>query len=431
MAKQLKDESLEYIQEQFEGKNGVLQAFGEQVDPYTFYEDLFGDLELEVPVVIIDEDETGKKIQSMTVESAIDFGRCRNDVLLGSCTYFNNWISKKSAKELYGFIIDFDNAYSGVVQNALMNDWKGPNGEDFAKPTYIVNSGTGLHLYFVLDEPLSVYHSILENVDQVYRALAIQQSRRNYIKREVQWFGQDFRMAGALNKYDWENSVFRIGDKWNINDLAKNLEIDCSFERGANIKLHQKKRKRRIARNGWSTNRAFYDCALRNCREKTKEGNRYMSMCALSVIAFKCSKYNHKNLNPVTREELERDLLSLLPGYNKDANRMIKEKEIYSAMKMFNNRAMLTPKARLEDWQGWKYTPIKRNGRKRADHIVVMNTMKSLKKQLGEDVKDGRPSAKEKVQQFRAEHTEATKAECIRVTGLSKPTVYKWWNYEN
>lgn len=45
---------------------------------------------------------------------------------------------------------------------------------------------------------------------------------------------------------------------------------------------------------------------------------------------------------------------------------------------------------------------------------------------------DGRPkgsgTAQEKVQQFRAEHPEATKAECIRVTGLSKPTVYKWWD---
>ena len=34
----------------------------------------------------------------------------------------------------------------------------------------------------------------------------------------------------------------------------------------------------------------------------------------------------------------------------------------------------------------------------------------------------------EKVQQFRKEHPKGRKADCIRVTGLSKPTVYKWWD---
>ena len=33
----------------------------------------------------------------------------------------------------------------------------------------------------------------------------------------------------------------------------------------------------------------------------------------------------------------------------------------------------------------------KRNWPKRSDHVRVMNTMKSLKKQLGEEVNEGRP----------------------------------------
>ena len=59
-----------------------------------------------------------------------------------------------------------------------------------------------------------------------------------------------------------------------------------------------------------------------------------------------------------------------------------------------------------------------------------MNTMKSLKKQLGEDVKEGRPKGSDKkeiVLEWRKKHPEGRKADCIRETGLSKPTVYKWW----
>ena len=67
----------------------------------------------------------------------------------------------------------------------------------------------------------------------------------------------------------------------------------------------------------------------------------------------------------------------------------------------------------------------------RKDHVKVMNTMKALKKQLGEEVKEGRPkgsgTAEQTVREWQESHPAGKKADCIRETGLSKPTVYKWW----
>lgn len=421
----LQDENIEYIQEQFDEKNMVLQAFGEKVNPWTFYEDVFRDMSLSLPVVILDED-AGKKIQPMELDDAIDFSMSRNDVLLGGVAYFNNWISKKSAKEIYTFIVDMDNVYSGTLQNALQADWKSANGEPFAKPTYIVNSGTGLHLYFVLEEPIPCYRRSLEDIDKVYRQLAVQQSRRVYVNRQVQWFGQDFRMAGGQNKYGWENAVYRIGDKWDIDELAKSVGVDAHFVRYGEpkqkMKLEANKRQRRKT-TGWKSSEAFYYHALEGCREKTQEGHRYTSLCALSVIAWKCG---------IPLEQLERDLLSLLPGYNKGAQRQIKEKEVYSALKMYNDRAMPTRRESLEHWQGWEYKPIKRNGRKRDEHLRRARAVQAIDYPEGEwRNKDGAPSAQTKVQQYRAEHPEAKPRDCIEATGLSKNTVYKWWDIEN
>jgi len=420
----LQDEKLEYIQEQFEEKDMVLSGFGEKVNAWTFYEDVFGDMSLSLPVVILDE-ESGKKIQPMELDDAIDFSMSRNDVLLGGVAYFNNWISKKSAKEIYTFIVDMDNVYSGTLQNALRADWKSANGEPFAKPTYIVNSGTGLHLYFVLEEPIPCYRRSLEDIDKVYRQLAIQQSRRVYVNRQVQWFGQDFRMAGGQNKYGWENSVYRIGDKWNIDDLAKAVGVDTHFVRYGEpkqkVQTEQKKRQRRKA-TGWKSNKAFYYHTLEGCKDKTHEGHRYTSLCALTVIAWKCG---------IPLEQLEQDLLSLLPQYNKGAQRQIKEKEVYSALKMYNDKAMQTRRESLEHWQGWEFKPIKRNGRKRDVHLMGARAIQEINDRVnGTNWREGngRKSTKETVLQFRAEHPEATKAECIRATGLSKPTVYKWWS---
>ena len=45
---------------------------------------------------------------------------------------------------------------------------------------------------------------------------------------------------------------------------------------------------------------------------------------------------------------------------------------------------------------------------------------------------EGRPDKAKIVLDWRANHPEGKKADCIRDTGLSKPTVYKWWDsYDN
>ena len=424
----LQDESLEYIQEQYEEKNMVLSGYGEEVSSSMLYEDIFGDTEQVIPVVFIDEGEeqTTKHIVPMSIDEAMQQCEDRNDMLMGGCTYFNNWISKKSAKDIYSFIIDMDNVYSGTLLNALRQDWRTANGEELPMPTYIVNSGTGLHLYFVLTEPIPNYKATTENLDKLYRALAIQQTtKRVYLKKQVQWFGQDFRMAGGMNKYNWKNTVFRVGEKWDIDELGKAVGLkDVHFVRYGEKRTKKPtgERKPRANRQGWRTNRAFYDYAVRECRAKTKEGNRYTSMCALSVIAWKCN---------VPQEELEKDLLSLLPDYNKGATRQIKEKEIYSAMKMYNPKAMLTQRHSLENWQGWEYKPIKRNGRKQAEHIKLMNFVRDeINGNKDWRNKEGRPTKEYIVREYLALHPNATKTDVVRNTGLTYNTVRKYWRKE-
>ena len=421
--KQLKDRDLDFIAEQFNEKDEVLSNFCERVSAETFYEDIFGSLDNELPVVIID-DEAQKHIMPMRLDEALQQAKDRNDILLGGCSYFNHWISKKSAKDIYTLIIDMDNVYSGTLLNAFQDEWYTASGSYLPKPTYIVNSGTGLHLYFVFTEPIPNYKATTENLDKLYRKLAVEQTtNRVYLHKQVQWFGQDFRVAGGLNKYGWENSVYRYNDKWDIDELAKALNLDLPHftrygEKRAKSPL--KIASKRIKRKGWKSNRAFYDYSLQNCRNKTKEGNRYTSMCALTVIAYKCD---------VPIDELERDLLSLLPIYNDGATREIKPKEIKSALKMYNQKAMLTQRESLEHWQGWDFKPIKRNGRKRAEHIKIMNFVRDeINGNKEWRNKEGRPNKADIVARWRAEHPNGTKAECIKATGLSKPTVYKWWN---
>ena len=42
---------------------------------------------------------------------------------------------------------------------------------------------------------------------------------------------------------------------------------------------------------------------------------------------------------------------------------------------------------------------------------------------------NGRPNKLYEIAVWRTAHVDGKKAECIRDTGLSKPTVYRWWRY--
>ena len=77
--------------------------------------------------------------------------------------------------------------------------------------------------------------------------------------------------------------------------------------------------------------------------------------------------------------------------------------------------------------------PTKRNNRKQIEHLGRVRALQNYEDPLGSwRNKEGRPkgsgTAAQKVKEYRAAHPDARKADCIRETGLSKPTVYKWWD---
>ena len=448
----LKDEPIDFRREQYEEKNMILAANGEEVSARTLYEDVFSDTEMLMPVIIIDEEEQ-KHIVKMTLDEALEASQDRNDMLLGGTTYFNEFISKRTARDIHALIIDMDNVYAGTLQQAFLSDWKRANGDPVPLPTYIVNSGTGLHLYFLFERPLPHFLRQATQIDQLYRRLSkVETTGRTYITFSRQWFGQDFRIAGGLGKDGWKNTVFRVGKKWDADELAAALGLHWTKEDNTEFSFEYKpkeKKKKKTKdkgqenerqgivkhRKGYYLNHRVYESSLSRCREETKEGTRYLSMCALSVLAWKCK---------ISEEQLRHDLFSLLPYYNKGANRVVKPKEIESAIKMYNPKAMRTPKERSEDWLGWKFKETKRNGRKQRDHLreeafnvdtenetintCYWNRERRLQYLRKHHLLKGRPNKAQLVAEWRQAHIDGKKIDCERDLGLSRHTVLKWWS---
>ena len=154
-------------------------------------------------------------------------------------------------------------------------------------------------------------------------------------------------------------------------------------------------------------------------------GHRYWCLSVLASYGIKCD---------IPEDEVLTDALELLPMFDDisdDEHNRFTKRDVLDAMNMYQENYVTYSRAEVERVSGISVPPNKRNGRKQRDHIKVMNTMKALKKQLGEEVKEGRPkgsgTAEQTVREWQESHPAGKKADCIRETGLSKPTVYKWW----
>ena len=191
----------------------------------------------------------------------------------------------------------------------------------------------------------------------------------------------------------------------------------------------------------WKTPVKTYEWYLRTAKIGAFEGCRYHRMHGLAEFAVKAGIPYDRYVKDA--EELYEALRSVKASepfrrveYLKARDEYFKEIARRSTRKWFEEKARIPMKP-----------PAKRNGNKRKDHLHAkylidkdtgrrrINECKANREIVLEDMRaageiTGRPKKADEVKSWRAAHPEGSKAACIKETGLSKPTVYKWWNSE-
>ena len=134
----------------------------------------------------------------------------------------------------------------------------------------------------------------------------------------------------------------------------------------------------------------------------------------------------------VSYERLEQDAFSLLERFDyltTDEKNHFKREDILSALEAYNDNYYTFPIDTITQLTALPIEKNKRNGRKQADHIKLMNFVREeINNNKDWRNKDGRPTKENEVREWRQLHPAGTKAECIKETGISKPTVYKYWS---
>ena len=371
--------------------------------------------------------------------------------ILNGITYFGRRNIQSHASKMYAMIFDLD----GVTDSNLNNFLSGAlAAEAYPVPNYIALSGHGVHLYYVFEEPVSLFPYIKLQLKELKYALTDKMwNRYTSTEKKVQHQGinQGFRVLGGKTKIEGVRvKVFRLNeDPFTLQELCEYVPEEKRIDekklfKESKLTLEQAKKKypewyeevianKKPEPKYWdiagkvngNNPYALYDWWKRQVYAGASYGHRYFAIMCLAIYGAKVQK---------PYEEVEKDAMELVPFLN-DLNRdePFTEDDVKFALECYDNRYRTFPLRDIEKISGIPIKRNKRNGRKQELHLARARAVQNLDYPEGEwRNMMGRPMNRSKqrttVIEWRKQHPDGRKIECIRDTGLSKPTVSRWWD---
>ena len=365
--------------------------------------------------------------------------------LMSPISYIGKKRDSKNARDLYAITFDVDG-----IQTQIEDGKEFPYGlanmfyqmfelQHLPIPTYIVSSGTGVHIYYVLERSVSLFPNVVEEISRLREGLTKKlwhdsiSSLMDKIQYEPVW--QGFRVPGTITKRGERTRVFKVGEKVTIEYLnefvldqykVKEFTYTSSLSLSRAKELYPEWYEKRIIqkqpRNTWIFNRRVYDSWYKRIYSESSVGHRYWAIWVLAVTAKKCD---------ISEEELTADAFNLLDRMNeidKSHNNPFTADDILSALQGYDSHWMTYPVEKMSYRTDIQLPVTKRNGRKQKQHIKIMNAIRDIEYPDGSWREgNGRKSKKDIVQNWKKENPNGRKVDCIRDTKLDKKTVYKWW----
>ena len=382
--------------------------------------------------------------------------------ILSPVTYVGRNNTAQNARYLYAMGFDLDGV--GIKQlNGLMRCIE---LKLIPMPNIIVSSGHGLHLYFLLRDPVPLYmrnHEVLNKLkkgltDKIWNDLTSDDMNIQY-----QGVLQSFRLPGTTTKFGQKIRAFHsstapmysieelndyvIDSKKLSKDELKQLTEGPVYNPTGIVLSEAKERwpewytskvlqKRRVGKK-WHVKRDVYDWwlkRLRDSKDEVKLHHRYWCVMTLVVYAVKCD---------IPREEVYADALSLVDKFDAltevEDNHFTTE-DVDDAMRAFDENYNTWPIDAIEKTTLIHIERGRRNGRDKCTHLRRIRAMQIVDYPNGEwrngnGRKKGSSVAPDDsrcatiVKKWKEEHPDCkNKSECARDTGITRPTVRKWWD---
>lgn len=437
-----------------------------EVSPHDFYRELFPEGSLQRKL----EDGKGNIIASQlrpsgkgrTRQWVIDDSLERLDRVIGDkfglippISFYGKTHTKENAHELFAMVVDVDYVGKQQLKNLLKQFGNGVQ----LRPTYLVSSGKGVHLYYFLKAPVQLYRNregVLAELKEAFiRRLWNDTSSIRPDSPDITGIYQGFRCVGSQSKLgaDFPVKAYKLSEnRYTLEDMQaffkrwhKDIDLTPIYEkprRKGTVTLEEARElypewyekrivqgepKQKSKKQGgtWVCNEALYEWWKRKIEKDVKAGGRYFSIMALCSYGLKCG---------ISEQKIRRDayaFLDHLESLTEDEDNHFSRADVKDALRALkaDRKRLSTIASRqwIEDNTKVTIPANKRNGRKQATHLKIARaTLAIMNDEKGKAIQ-GRPTADQTVRKWQESHPAGNKADCIRETGLSKKTVYKWW----
>lgn len=362
---------------------------------------------------------------------------------------------------MFGIILEIDEVSDENLENLFSHI---TINKMYPMPNYMVCSGGGLHLYYVLSEPLRLDTRELKNQMNFLKELLTLNIWNPYTSQrrgnpEIQNIKQGYRIVGSLTKpqYRDERPIVRAfqthKERYSIEELKEWASSDFDFMyRDRQERLNRKTREeckklypkwyqeriveQRPAGHYTNKNQAFYEKWLKVIKEQANYGHRYKAVKTLAIVALKCG---------VPYERLHSDVHELVPFLSALKARFpFEPDEADQAMQAYyDKRNYRTKYETLIKLANVKvdYQPYKPKGLSREAGLELARTTLRLKRKTGTFTERGGRKTEEtrKVIEYFIEkglleietEEEFNKrlrgkvSEIAQLLSVSRPTVYK------
>lgn len=364
--------------------------------------------------------------------------------------YFGTSNRNRYAHSLFSIVIDLDEVTVENLSDLLYQIEK----DILPKPTYIVNSGRGFHLYYHLEKPIPCYTHLQSQITDFKNALCRKiwnKYTSSKEKKDNQPFGQGYRMVGTASKLGskYKVTAYRYGDRTTIEELYGYLgEIEKRDVPLPNLEKYQSTmtleeakekyprwyetkvlgKKSKFNRVPWDFNRGVYDSWLERIKGGAFDGNRYNCIKVLFATAFKCG---------IPFEEVSNDaysLLSFLDGCTRSETNHFTEQDIKDASETYHENYRNLSIKSIEEMTKIQLPRNKRNPRYNKEGETQQETHLKLARGKRDILdpdgnwrnKDGRPKKKEIIRQYLQENPDANNSQIAQALNISRTTVVKW-----
>ena len=387
-------------------------------------------------------------------------------VITSPITYIGRSRTAKNARYAYGYAIDLDGVGMGQLRDLLHQMRIGY----LPMANIIVNSGTGVHVYYLFEKPIALFDNMAKVLQQQKNGLiTLIWNWATSSLKDPQRLGiyQGFRVPGTPTKlgkdikvrafYNRDQGYWSVGEfnrffkdpknileQWQIDLIDKAVFKEDRLTRKQAKALYPEWSERVIERGdktkrSWKAHRGLYEWWKNVLRTEgeAKVGHRFLCLVALAMYAKKCG---------VSYEELEEDMLSFVEPFEEltyDDDNHFTTDDAYDALKSFKEDYCYISRSAIEHITNIRIDKNKRSYRRRDLHLKMARAVRDIsvldKGKERWDIGNGRPKGSvvtaedspqaKMIRDWRDRNPDSkNKSLCARETGLSRPTVRKWWD---